>query len=86
MQVLKPLDVKTKFYNAEVTPKHCRKHVHYFAPQFFFGGGGIKKTQNFFNFPELFQLFFFFILRTYSRKREKKAGISKNDVENYILN
>lgn len=76
--------MKTKFYNAEVTPKHCRKHVHYFAPQFFWGG--IKKTQNFFNFPELFQLFFFFILRTYSRKREKKAGIRKNDVENYILN
>lgn len=49
LQVLKPLDVKTKFYNAEVTPKHCRKHVHYFAPQFFFGGGD-KENTKFFQF------------------------------------
>lgn len=74
MQVLKPLDVKTKFYNAEVTPKHCRKHVHYFAPQFFFGGGGIKKTQNFFNFPELFQLFFILFLEHIVEKERKKQG------------
>lgn len=74
MQVLKPLDVKTKFYNAEVTPKHCKKHVHYFAPQFFLGGGGIKKTQKFFNFPELFHLFFLLLLEHTVEKERKKQG------------